>query len=73
MTTLNEKIAKSKMTDIETISIFELKADLSHALAFKIEKMPEHKRIDFFYDLITELDDETIRCYWLDHVAPDHD
>jgi capsule polysaccharide export protein KpsE/RkpR len=73
MTTLNAKIAKSKMTDIETISIFELKADLSHALAFKIEKMPEHKRIDFFYDLISDLNDESIRCYWLDHVAPDHD
>ena len=73
MTSINEKIARSKMTDINTISIFELKADLAYALAFKIEKMPEHKRIDFFYDLITDLYDETIRCHWLDHVALDHD
>ena len=73
MTSINEKIARSKMTDIETISIFKLKADLAYSLAFKIEKMPEHKRIDFFYDLISDLDNESIRCHWLDHVAPDHD
>ena len=73
MTSINEKIVRSKMTDINTISINQLKADLSHALAFKIEKMPENKRIDFFYDLITDLDNETIRCHWLDHVAPDCD
>ena len=73
MSTINEMIAKSKMTDIDTISIYKLKADLSHALAYKILEMSDQKRIDFFYDLITDLDQETIKCHWLDHVAPDHD
>jgi hypothetical protein len=73
MITLNEKIAKSKMTDIDTISIFKLKADLSHALAYKVLEMDDQKRIDFFYDLISDLGDESIRCHWLDHVASDHD
>lgn len=71
MTSLNEKIVKSKMTDINTISIYKLKADLAHALAYKILEMNDQKRIDFFYDFITDLDDESIRCHWLDHVAPD--
>jgi hypothetical protein len=73
MSTLNEMVARSKMTDIDTISIYKLKADLSHALAYKILEMNDQKRIDFFYEFITDLDEETIKCHWLDHVAPDHD
>jgi len=52
------------------MSIERITRDVAFAMSHDVMKWDELKRIDFFYDLLLDISDETVKCYWIDYVAP---
>jgi hypothetical protein len=52
------------------ISIERIRRDVAFAMSHDVMKWDEQKRIDFFYDLLLDIDNETVKCHWIDFVAP---
>jgi len=66
------------LTDYKTetlshMSIERITREVAQAMAHDVMKWDEQKRIYFFYDLLLDVTDETVKCHWIDFVAPYED
>ena len=52
------------------MSIERIRNETAQAMAHDVMKMTEQERIDLFYDLLLDIDNETVKCHWIDYVSP---